>query len=33
MNSVKQIDVKNHAFYFYEDMIIKKNFVQNSINT
>ena len=33
MNSVKKIDVKNPAFYFYDDMINKKNFDQNNINT
>ena len=31
MNSVKEIDVKNRAYYFFDDMINIKNLYSNKI--
>ena len=30
-NKVKDVDIKNHTYYFFNDIIIKKNFDLNNI--
>ena len=31
-NTLKEIDIKNCAYYFFDDMINIRNLVQNKIN-